>query len=131
MGTGYPWQPERTTQFTRTDRTRQPNPEPQHFSRIGSVSAPCEVSLSASDLLETATLGIFAVWRDTDRKLFAETVIRLILRALPNDVTVHEDDRCNIRVNLPDDTTKDLVIRSIEDARGESLDTEVRQPSLF
>ncbi len=85
------------------------------IAAVGQVKVPGSVTLSGSELLDSATFGVFGRWRDADRPQFALAAARLIERALRATGSARiEHDR--VEVDLPTVESQDRAIERLERA---------------
>jgi hypothetical protein len=107
----------------------------QAMSVVGPAQPPTVVVLMGSALLERATFGIFAHWRESDRQTFAEAAARIVHRAL-GSITAVLINKDRLEVDLPSADIQAAVIDKLERADpsdpAKSLATAiVDQPTLW
>ena len=105
------------------------------ISLVGTAKPPAMVVTSGADLLSRATFGVFAHWRDSDRRLFAAAAARIVERALSKTVSITEANGV-LEIDLPTDESQTAAIERLEDADPSdptrSLSTVVAEPpTLF
>jgi len=105
------------------------------ISLVGTAKPPAMVVTSGAELLNRATFGVFAHWRDSDRQLFERAAARILERALSKTVSVTESNGA-LEIELPTDESQAAAIERLEDADPSdptrSLSTVVEEPpTLF
>lgn len=102
---------------------------------IGRASTPTSLSVTGTQLLDQATFGVFARWRDSDRSQFARAAARLVERALRATGFVRlEGERIDIDLPTPED--QHAIIDRLERADpadpSKNLQAAVKEPpTLF
>lgn len=103
----------------------------QAMSVVGPAQPPSVVVLTGSALLERATFGIFAHWREADRRTFADAAARIVYRAL-GSITGVRIDKDRLEVDLPSADIQAAVIDKLEKADpadpSKSLATAIVEP---
>ncbi len=83
---------------------------------VGQAQTPTTLSMDASVLLNRATFGVFAHWRDAERKQFREAAAKIMERALKPVVTVRRDAGSHLEIDLPTRETQEIAIDRLERA---------------
>ena len=86
------------------------------LAAVGQARPPTALTLSGSLLLRNATFGVFAKWRDQDKREFSNAVARIVDRTLKSVVPVSRLPEDSREIDLPDTDTKEAVINRIEQA---------------
>ena len=107
----------------------------QAIAAVGQARTPSILNLTGTDLLASATFGVFARWRDEDRTQFGRAAAKIVERALrATDCARIEGER--IEIDLPNDDVREAAIDRLERADpsdpAKSLSVIVKEPpSLF
>ncbi|MCQ3811727.1 MAG: hypothetical protein KTV68_14360 [Acidimicrobiia bacterium] len=86
------------------------------LAEVGQAQTPTTLTLDGQLLLNRATFGVFAHWRDADRKQFSEAAAKIVERALTSVVTVRRKAGAQLEIDLPDAEAQDVAIDRIERA---------------
>ena len=106
------------------------------LAEVGQAQTPTTLSMDASVLLYRATFGVFAHWRDAERKQFREAAAKIVERALKPVVTVRRDAGSHLEIDLPTRETQEIAIDRLEradpaDPKANLEATTEEPPTLF
>jgi hypothetical protein len=82
---------------------------------VGRASTPTSLSVTGTQLLDEATFGVFARWRDADRSQFASDAARLVERTLRATGFVQVEGE-RIEIDLPTAQAQQAIIERLEHA---------------
>jgi hypothetical protein len=79
------------------------------IAAIGRARAPATIAITGGDLLEQATYGVFARWRDADREKFGRAAAMLVYRALRSTEAASLDGQ-RLEIDVPNAEIQDAAI---------------------
>lgn len=85
------------------------------LAKVGQARPPTDLILDCTQLLSSATYGIFDHWRDTDRNKFSGTVAKILKRTLRNVCEIHHKNNI-LEIDLPNSEIQDSMIDRLRQA---------------
>ncbi len=108
----------------------------QVMGHVGQARVPNTLSLTGTQLLSGATLGVFDRWQEGNKKQFSEAAAKIVERRLRSHIGIRRERRDRIEIDLPDAEAQETAINRLEKAKPADQSTNLEsvikeQPTLF
>ncbi len=108
----------------------------QAMGRVGQARVPTTLSLTGTQLVRGATLGVFDRWREENRRQFSTAAAKIVERRLTSHVGIRRERQEHLEIGLPDVETQNTAISRLERAdpanQSTNLESVIKEPpTLF